>query len=48
MKQKDAYEQAKINITAFSHNDIITASDSGSMGTGSDNMTDSGWTPIEW
>ena len=48
MKQKDSYEKAKIDVTAFSDTDIVTASDGGSMGTGSDNMTDGGWTPIEW
>ena len=46
MKRKIDYDQAKIEVTRFEDEDLITTS--GSINTGSGNMTEDGWTPIEW
>ena len=50
MRLKDAYEQATIDIITFRMPDIVTSSGDidESMGTGSGNGTDAGWTPIGW
>ena len=47
MKHKFDYEKAKIDVISFEETDVITTSD-GSIETGSDNMTNEGWTPVEW
>ena len=47
MKHKLDYEQAKISVICFEDTDVITTS-GGSINTGSGNMTEDGWTPIEW
>lgn len=46
MKHKFDYEKANIDVISFEDTDVITTS--GSIETGSDNMTSEGWTPIEW
>ena len=46
MKRKFDYEKAKIDVISFEETDVITTS--GSIETGSDNMTNEGWTPVEW
>ena len=51
MSLKDNYEKPKIEFIAFTDSDIITTSSgngSESMGTGSGNKTEDGWTPLGW
>lgn len=51
MSLKDNYEKPKIELITFTTSDIITTSGGDgdeSMGTGSGNKTDNGWTPIGW
>ena len=48
MSLKESYEKAKIEVISFTASDILTTSGGESMGTGSGNKTDDGWTPIGW
>ena len=51
MSLKDNYEKPKIELIRFTATDLITTSggnDSESIGTGSGNKAEDGWTPIGW
>ena len=45
---KKIYETAKIDVVLLSDVDIITSSGDDTIGTGGDNMSNGGWTPLEW
>lgn len=47
-KLKRLYEKAEISVILLSGTDVITTSDEESIGTGGSNMSEGGWTPIEW
>ena len=48
MRKKSTYEEVKLKIVLLECRDIVTSSDNDTMGTGGNNKTDDGWTPIEW
>ena len=47
MKLKINYEKAEIEVVRIGYSDVITTSGD-SMGTGSGNSTEDGWTPVDW
>ena len=47
MEQKNEYKNVQIDVIALSSADVLTTSE-GTTGTGSGNITNDGWTPLEW